>query len=143
MMRLSGSIYPVLTSLALLAALTAAGQTKLQQVPAHEPATADGKALYQEYCAVCHGLDGRGHGPAAVALKVMPTDLTQLARWHHGRFPNVEVEGAISGGGSYLAHGTKAMPVWGSAFSDSGRSPGFGIIRVYAVAKYIEQFQAR
>ncbi len=143
MKRLSRSIYPLLGSLALLAALTAAAQTKIKEIPAHAPSTVDGKALYQEYCAVCHGVAGKGHGPAAEALKAIPADLTQLASRNHGQFPYVEVQQTISAGGPYLAHGTKDMPVWGSIFSDSARDTGFGAMRVYAVAKYIEQLQAR
>jgi hypothetical protein len=42
-------------------------------------AAAFGKQTYLEYCAVCHGPDGRGTGPAASALKDPPADLTTLA----------------------------------------------------------------
>jgi mono/diheme cytochrome c family protein len=48
---------------------------------------ADGPTMFRAYCAVCHGLDGRGGGPATDALKKRPADLTQLSRKHDGRFP--------------------------------------------------------
>ena len=35
-----------------------------------------GAHLYAENCAVCHGADGRGDGPAAAGLAVHPADLT-------------------------------------------------------------------
>jgi mono/diheme cytochrome c family protein len=35
----------------------------------HEPAVSQhAEALYQRYCAGCHGIDGQGDGPAASAL---------------------------------------------------------------------------
>jgi mono/diheme cytochrome c family protein len=37
-----------------------------------------GKQLFTEACAVCHGVDGRGHGEFAAELKVRPADLTKL-----------------------------------------------------------------
>lgn len=37
------------------------------------PAPAEsGQAMFLEYCAVCHGKDARGSGPALPALKVLP-----------------------------------------------------------------------
>jgi mono/diheme cytochrome c family protein len=33
--------------------------------------------LYRRYCAVCHGLTGRGYGPAAALLDPYPRDFTQ------------------------------------------------------------------
>ena len=39
-----------------------------------------GKEMFTEYCAPCHGTDGKGTGPAAAAMKAPPTDLTQLAK---------------------------------------------------------------
>ena len=35
-----------------------------------------GARLYAENCALCHGADGRGDGPAAASLTVHPADLT-------------------------------------------------------------------
>lgn len=43
-------------------------------VPA--PAAADGGAVYRERCAVCHGAEGRGDGPAAGLLAPRPRDFT-------------------------------------------------------------------
>ena len=41
------------------------------------PATAPpGQRLYAQHCAVCHGPDGRGNGPAAPSLIPRPRDLT-------------------------------------------------------------------
>ncbi len=37
-------------------------------------ATADGKKLYTQYCAVCHGAKGKGDGPAGIALTPRPAD---------------------------------------------------------------------
>ena len=35
-----------------------------------------GKAMFKQYCAACHGMDAKGHGPARAALKVPAADLT-------------------------------------------------------------------
>lgn len=35
-----------------------------------------GGQLYQQNCAMCHGAEGKGNGPAAAALTPKPTDLT-------------------------------------------------------------------
>ena len=35
-----------------------------------------GKALYSQHCVVCHGLKGKGNGPAGRALDPKPTDFT-------------------------------------------------------------------
>lgn len=36
----------------------------------------EGHRLYRNYCASCHGLDGRGGGPAAQQLRVAPRDFS-------------------------------------------------------------------
>jgi len=93
-------------------------QTKkvIQHAPIKETSPASGKEMYTTYCAVCHGTDGKGGGPAASALKVPPTNLTQLSKNSGGKYPALKVTSAIRGEGDVPAHGSKDMPVWGSLF---------------------------
>jgi mono/diheme cytochrome c family protein len=37
---------------------------------------AAGRALYQQYCGMCHGPQGKGNGPAAAAMNPKPRDHT-------------------------------------------------------------------
>ncbi len=45
-------------------------------VPYHAISVANGTRLYQESCAVCHGVAGYGDGPGAKGLKPKPANLT-------------------------------------------------------------------
>ncbi|MFN8545827.1 MAG: c-type cytochrome [Candidatus Binatia bacterium] len=72
-----------------------------------------GATLYQRYCAPCHGVDGRGRGPAAEALTPRPTDLTRLV----ADVP--ALMRAIDGRRTIRAHGDAGMPVWGRVFEES------------------------
>lgn len=40
----------------------------------YPPDVARGKAVYERHCQDCHGLTGRGDGPAGASLKVPPAD---------------------------------------------------------------------
>ncbi len=44
-------------------------------------AAADAAAIYANQCAFCHGVSGKGDGPAAVALKPPPKDLSSAEYW--------------------------------------------------------------
>lgn len=35
-----------------------------------------GRALYEQYCVTCHGVEGKGDGPAGLAALPMPRDFT-------------------------------------------------------------------
>ena len=50
----------------------------IKHVPVKATNAASGQEMYTNYCAVCHGTDGKGGGPAASALKEAPADLTAL-----------------------------------------------------------------
>jgi len=101
-----------------------------------------GPALYTAYCGVCHGKDGRGGGPMANSLKMAPPDLTRIASRNQGRFPLTRVQTIISGEQPIVAgHGTRDMPVWGPIFSQVAWDQDLGRIRVYNLAKYLEQIQ--
>jgi mono/diheme cytochrome c family protein len=82
----------------------------LQRADAAPPA---GEILYRRYCAACHGVDGRGDGPAAAALCPRPPDLTRLGT------SEPELMRQIDGRRAIRAHGTAAMPVWGEVFEQS------------------------
>ncbi len=89
--------------------------TKIRTVSIQPTSAASGKQMYMSYCAVCHGTDGRGNGPAVAALKSAPTDLTALARDHGGKFPEGHVMSVLQFGVRTPAHGVKEMPIWGPA----------------------------
>ena len=75
-----------------------------------------GKQMYKDYCAACHGLDGKGRGPAAAHLMTQPPDLTTLAKRHGGPFPVDYVTSVLRFGPGFGAHGSPEMPVWGPIF---------------------------
>jgi mono/diheme cytochrome c family protein len=110
-------------------------------------ALGDGEQLYGELCAVCHGTNGKGDGPAAPALRAVTPDLTLLATKNEGVFPFDEVQKAISGAGEIVAHGSRQMPIWGVAFTDVryDRKPAqrqaFARLRIYDLATYLESIQ--
>ncbi|MDQ7801601.1 MAG: cytochrome c [Armatimonadota bacterium] len=49
-------------------------------IPATEQSVQLGHQLYRAHCAVCHGSEGRGDGPAAASLVPRPADLRRTAR---------------------------------------------------------------
>jgi mono/diheme cytochrome c family protein len=73
----------------LLIAATASAPRGKAQTPAGQAAF-NGQAIYEDYCATCHGRDGKGDGPAARALKTRPIDLTQISHNHSGKFPEAD-----------------------------------------------------
>jgi len=112
------------------------------QVTATSPTS--GQDMYKAYCAVCHGTDGKGNGPAASALKVPPTDLTVMSKNNNGEFPSMKVVSVIRGEGNLAAHGTREMPVWGHLFwTMSHGHEGEVQQRVSNLSKYIESLQAK
>jgi mono/diheme cytochrome c family protein len=60
-------------------------------------ASVDGRTLFGEYCAPCHGVDGKGHGPLAEGLRVPPPDLTTIAIRHGGKLDAGAIEDRING----------------------------------------------
>ncbi len=76
-----------------------------------------GQTLFAANCAICHGAQGRGDGPAAKTLPIPPADLTAEHLWMH---PDGQVFW-------WLAHGIEnpegglAMPGFASVLSEDDR----------------------
>lgn len=103
----------------------------------------NGKVMYQSYCAPCHGVDGRGNGPAAAAMKTQPTDLTQLSKENKGKFPETHVASVLQFGSSLPAHGSAEMPIWGQLFGKIvPASLQQTSLRISNLTYYLETIQA-
>jgi mono/diheme cytochrome c family protein len=101
-----------------------------------------GSDLFQAYCASCHGLDARGTGPAAFALKTKVPDLTVLTRDHRGEFPGAYVRDVILGGSIFPSHGSLEMPIWGPIFHHVERDMDWGEVRVSNLVDYLRSIQS-
>jgi mono/diheme cytochrome c family protein len=129
--------------------LEADPQSDVKEVPItwKQVALGDGEDLYIELCAVCHGVDATGKGPAASALSSKVPDLTRLAQRNNGDFPTAEVRKAITGESEIPAHGTSEMPMWGKVLQDvrpdvkPTHREGFAQLRIYNLTSYLETVQ--
>ncbi len=110
---------PILFSALVLVVFAASGQgtPPTNKVQTEMPDVASGKHTYREYCASCHGEDGKGMGPVASELKTAPSDLTTLTKRHAGKFPEDYVAEIVRLGKPIQAHGSSEMPVWGPIFN--------------------------
>lgn len=126
------------------AVLGADTHPSIKKVPPSPTSPASGKEMFNSYCAVCHGKDAKGGGPAAAALKTPPPDLTQLTARNGAKFPELRVYGAIRGDADTPAHGSKDMPVWGPVFQSMGRDNGASTqMRTANLTAYIKSLQGK
>jgi mono/diheme cytochrome c family protein len=110
-------VFCVAAFLLVVPRLAAAGDPA--PAAAAEPAAASGQALYQQYCSACHGMDAKGDGPVAAALKKKPMDLTRIAARRGGTFPAAAILEMVDGRNVAIAHGSREMPVWGRRFGEA------------------------
>ena len=130
-------------ALASLSMLFADVAPKIKRIPVRSTASVAGQDLFREYCAVCHGADGVGVGPASSALKVKPANLTQISRKNGDKYPEIRVQRVITGEDELSAHGSRDMPIWGQIFRHMSSNQDLGSVRVYNLVKYIEQIQVK
>ena len=107
---------------------------------------AGGEIEYQNYCAICHGVDGRGYGIMAKFLTVQPSDLTQMAKKNAGGFPFWKVYRTIDGREEVRGHGTRDMPVWGARFRADAKGDDAGSRsqiagRILSLVFYLQHIQ--
>ena len=77
----------LLLDLFLLPAVLLWAAQKEGQTPSPTRNPLEGTDIFLHYCASCHGVDGRGHGPASVALKHGAPDLTRIAQKESRNIP--------------------------------------------------------
>jgi Cytochrome C oxidase, cbb3-type, subunit III len=75
-----------------------------------------GKALFMQYCASCHGPNGAGDGPLASSLSTPPANLRLLSLRFGNPLPQDVIARFIDGRSDVKAHGPRDMPVWGERF---------------------------
>lgn len=129
-------------ALFLLAVVTSLPLVAQDRSPRKLISELDGKSLYVAYCASCHGLDGKGKGPVAAALKEKVPDLTTLAFRRGGKYPATDLEKMILGEGDpRTAHGSREMPVWGPLFRQVENDQEMGLVRARRLVEYIGTWQ--
>lgn len=77
---------------------------------------------YLNYCAACHGADGKGDGTLGQFLTLAVPDLTKLSKLNAGKFPEERVMDVIDGRVDVKVHGMRDMPVWGDWFNREAAS---------------------
>ncbi len=104
----------------------------------------NGKQMYTSYCAPCHGMDGRGNGPVAPALKQKPADLTAIAKNNGGKYPSSHIATVLEYGTELPAHGTAQMPVWGPVFGRMDQQhPDQRLLRISNLSQYLRSIQTK
>ena len=102
-----------------------------------------GPELFHAYCAPCHGIDGKGGGPVAPALKTSLPDLTTIAQRHGGVFPEKRIEAVIAGDEMIIGHGSREMPIWGPIFHQVEYDRDYGNIRMKNLVNYLKSIQQK
>ena len=94
------------------------------------PRTADsiarGRQLFEKDCAVCHGAQGRGDGPAAASMPRRPDDLGKIAG------PPIFPDGVVV---YRIANGKRLMPAFKAALSEDELWDLLNFIRSLALVK--------
>jgi mono/diheme cytochrome c family protein len=135
-------------AVALLAGIGYANQSTSRKVviPVSRTSATNGKQMYVSYCAPCHGVDGRGQGPVAAALKKQPADLALLSKNNGGKFPSTHVMTVLQFGAANPSHGTADMPVWGPVLSGMDKTnaePNVQVLRISNLSRYLQSLQAK
>jgi mono/diheme cytochrome c family protein len=118
---------------------TATPKKNLKKEPVTSGESESGAKLYKNYCAACHGVEGKGDGPVARFLKGPPADLSTLAQRNNGKYPADRVAATLRSGTNNGIHGTSDMPIWGPVFQSQGK--GGSETRIHKLTEFVESLQ--
>jgi len=96
-----------------------------------------GKREYDNNCAVCHGMSGKGDGPYAGIIDTRMPDITMLQKANGGVFPYDRVYQMIDGRLEVKAHGTRDMPIWGNEYNAKAAEYYSDYIRQYNAEGFV------
>jgi len=135
----------IVVAATLATGMSYADQSKSKvTIPVTKTSAASGKLMYSSYCAPCHGVDGRGQGPVASALRTPPMDLTVLSRNNHGKFPDTHVVSVLQSGAEIPSHGSAEMPVWGPILGRMNQTNTQDrLLRISNLSRYLETMQVK
>ena len=142
----AATIFVGVVSLGAFAAETAVSGVVIKQVPMtyKDVALKNGHEMYDDLCAVCHGVTGKGDGPAASALSTSVPDLTQF-RAEIGSQYHAQLESAISGINRNVHENIVGMPLWFREFQyvrrDKFGRPRtmYANLKLHSLAEYVEE----
>ena len=162
-MPMLSSIFRRAVTVAAMLAAAAAAPVLAQTVPAPPSGTQTspgtptrgvefGRYEYETYCAVCHGMDGKGNGPFTMLLNKRIPDLSLLSKNNGGVFPFSRAYDVVIGAADVGAHGSREMPIWGDVFTGRAQSvygpayrdatgEAYVKARVLALVEYISRLQ--
>ncbi len=103
---------------------------------------------YLQYCAKCHGAEGRGAQPEKRAVPgYVSVDLTQISKRNGGEFPRQKVYDEIEGRQRIAAHFHGDMPRWGTRYhldeKDQSQAAQRMRDRISAMVDFIELMQEK
>lgn len=113
-------------------------------IPVNKTTAASGKQMFTNYCAPCHGMNGKGHGPVASSLKSPPADLTMLSKNNNGQFPDNHIAAVLRLGTKIPSHGTPEMPIWGPILGKLDQpNPENQQLRISNLTRYLKTIQVK
>jgi len=123
----------------------AGAEVVIKQVPLelNDIAGKNGQEMYDQLCAVCHGADGTGHGPATPALANPVPDLTQLGIGVKGKYSSAQLKHVIAGRSRTVHEGIVGMPLWEVEFQyvrTRNGQPGttYARAKIHSLTEYVE-----
>ena len=95
--------------------------------------SAAGRALYQQYCSVCHGPQGKGDGPAASTMNPKPRD--HIDGHYMNALSEAHLTTVISEGGAAVQR-SPLMPSWKGTLTPQQIQDVIAYLRTLAVPPY-------
>lgn len=131
----------------MVAGITVCWGTPVVTYAQEAEVAAAGKPSFEHYCAVCHGREAKGDGPAMNLLTIKPADLTQMSKRNNGTFPFWKTYRVVDGREEIKGHGNRDMPIWGAEFrseaagSTTAQTQVRG--RILELVYYLQSIQAK